>query len=154
MITDTVVYCPIRRCPMVEVAEGIFQCNTCMFGPSTHGYGFFYCVTDLELVDEYLVGNSIHYEPATQQYRLHDIWWKVDGKGHCMPGSLGESVLGVARQQMDLVGLPLPVVVLNLAKWDWPPAMPRLWPFMFPRLGEKYLELPERKLKVAPSASR
>lgn len=130
--------CPIDPAhTLVEIADDLFQCPVCGFGPSTSGYRDYWAVYGVGQVgDDELEAVCCRLDQHTGDYIINEVRW--------LPGVRGSFVEeeGVRLAADDLDESPLPAVVLDPNKWSKPPGVPKLRGQMFPTpLGVKELAL-------------
>jgi len=144
-----VLYCPICRKDMTQVAPGVHQCGVCMYGPSTLGSRDYLCFADIEMGVNQISALSFRYRSKKLGYSVCALTWGVDDDGKFVGGAsrLSERLLGYETDPVNFANLPLPVVVLGRDKWDFAPNTPCLVRGMFSSpLGEKL-----RVLSIGPA---
>lgn len=137
------------RCPitpdhkMVEIAEGLFQCPYCGYGPSHSGWSPFWALYGVEKEGKYVEAMAILYSFRDDEYLIQGMAWEVDQAGRRVVGSI--FCTDVAPLD-DYGKQPLPAVIKAKGKWDIAPAKPRLTPMMFSNpMGRKELSLTSQK---------
>lgn len=133
--------CPVRPAHfMVEIAEGLFQCPFCGYGPSQQGDHAFWAVSCIDVIDGVVEGICITWEEPF--YTVSEIRWELDADGDRVPGSLREELGSYEDQPDTLAELALPVIIRDVKKWDLPPGKPTLHPLTYPSpLGVKEIGL-------------
>lgn len=136
--------CPIRpEHKMVEVAEGLFQCPHCGYGPSQYGHHPFWAISMVEKTPEGAMDAiSVRWDSQHDYYVMSALSWCVDGAGKKITGTFAEGDSIILSTKQEIEEAPLPVIIRAKGKWDYPPAKPVLTPGMCPeRLGEKEISL-------------
>jgi hypothetical protein len=135
--------CPIKSDHlMIEVAEGLFQCPHCGYGPSQTGYRSYWALSNIETTRNIIAATSIRWSRALDCYVMSEISWEVDGSGYKIPQSFNEVGAVILSTKDELNSFPLPVVIRAKGKWDFPEAKPTLKAGMFSSLlGPKEISL-------------
>jgi hypothetical protein len=135
--------CPIKpEHKMVEVAEGLFQCPHCGYGPSDRGHHPFWALSNVEVEEFTVDAVCVRLDDRLDCYVMSGVSWAIDERGAKIPRSFSEDGSAILSTREELEGAALPVVIRAKGKWDFPPAKPKLQEGMFPTpLGLKEISL-------------
>jgi len=136
------MFCPLNPGhELVEIAEEVYQCPFCGYGPNREGNFGYWALSYIEKGDEVISALCVRYRPELDCYAMSSVLWAIDGRQKKVPGTLVENYVGLLSTAQELAEAPLPVLATGAKKWTMPPGKPRLKPLSFSPLGTKEIVL-------------
>jgi len=132
------MFCPLNPShELVEIAEGVFQCPFCGYGPNTEGSYGYWALSYVERGEGIISALCVRFRPELDCYAMSSLLWGIDIREKKSPGTLVETYIGLLSTAEELAESPLPVLVTGAKKWSMPPGKPRLKSLGFSSLGPK-----------------
>lgn len=106
------MWCPLTKGHrLLEIAEGLWQCPKCGFGPRSEGRFPFWAMSAVEIVHHEAEALAVRYDPKLDIYVATWLQWVVDGFGIPVPGSVSEELVEYISTSTEKAGGYLPTVL-------------------------------------------